>query len=369
MTRRLTPDDYHALAAKHGLQWLGPEVTANRQVTRWLCPHGHVWETRYSEIQRGAKCRTCSYIERGLKRRVTPEQYAAVAKRRGFTLVGPIPESVVENTTWECSQGHRWQAAYHDVRRSNGCPYCAGLARKTAGDYARLAERRGFIWLGPMPQNISESTRWQCPHGHTWEARYGNVANRNSGCPTCKSMNGRLRRQHKERHYHALAEKRGFKWLGPLPNNTGTPTEWECLEGHRWLASYSNIYSGTGCPQCQFRVNGQKVSRPQVAIHEMIGGELNYPLARYRIDVAFPEERIAVEYDGWYWHDAERDARRDKHLLKRGWRIVRVKGSMLVPSQEQLDTALAQARSGKSRVEIVLDDWIDQPSPTLQSHG
>lgn len=359
MTKRLTSDDYHALAAAHGLQWLGPEVSSNRQVTRWLCPNGHVWETRYSEVQRGAQCRTCSYIERGLKKRITPEQYERVAKRRGFKLVGPIPDSVVENTTWECSHGHRWQAAYHGVRKGNGCPYCAGLARKTAGDYADLAKRRGFIWLGPMPQNVSGLTRWQCPHGHTWQARYGNVSARNTGCPTCKSIQGRLRRQHKERHYHALAKKRGFTWLGPLPDNTHGLTEWQCPEGHIWKAAYSNIYNGTNCPHCQLRVNGQKVSRPQVAIHEMIGGELNYPLARYRIDVAFPDERIAVEYDGWFWHSEARDARRDRYLFRHGWKVLRIKSGLMVPSPEELGVALATLRDGERYAEIVLDDWID----------
>lgn len=359
MTKRLTSDDYHALAAAHGLQWLGPEVSSNRQVTRWLCPNGHVWETRYSEVQRGSKCRTCSYIERGLKQRIPPEQYQRVAKRRGFKLVGPIPDSVVENTTWECPQGHRWQAAYHGVRRGNGCPYCAGLARKTAGDYADLAKQRGFIWLGPMPQNSTELTRWQCQYGHTWQANYSNVSSRNSGCPICKSTQGRLRRQHKEHHYHALAKQRGFTWLGTLPDNIQIPTEWQCAEGHIWKANYNNIYNGTNCPHCQLRVNGQKVSRPQVAIHEMIGGELNYPLARYRIDVAFPDERIAVEYDGWFWHSEARDARRDRYLFRHNWKVLRIKSSKMVPSPEELGAALATLRDGERYAEIILDDWVD----------
>ena len=39
-------------------------------------------------------------------------------------------------------------------------------------------------------------------------------------------------------------------------------------------------------------------SKQQYKLYETIGGELNYPFGRFVIDVAFPEEKIAVEWDG-----------------------------------------------------------------------
>jgi hypothetical protein len=50
--------------------------------------------------------------------------------------------------------------------------------------------------------------------------------------------------------YHALAEKRGFRWLGPEVPNIQTKTRWEYEEGHQWEAIYSSIQRGTGCPFC-----------------------------------------------------------------------------------------------------------------------
>lgn len=48
----------------------------------------------------------------------------------------------------------------------------------------------------------------------------------------------------------------------------------------------------------------------------------------YRIDLAYPEERIAIEYDG-DWHRTDRrrhreDIRKDDILHSRGWRVIRV---------------------------------------------
>jgi very-short-patch-repair endonuclease len=59
-----------------------------------------------------------------------------------------------------------------------------------------------------------------------------------------------------------------------------------------------------------------------------IGGwELGYPFGPYRIDLAFPAERVAVEVDGWAWHvDAERfrnDRRKGNALTRGRWDLLR----------------------------------------------
>ncbi|TWF74505.1 very-short-patch-repair endonuclease [Pseudonocardia hierapolitana] len=59
-----------------------------------------------------------------------------------------------------------------------------------------------------------------------------------------------------------------------------------------------------------------------------IGGwVLGYPFGPYRIDLAFPVERVAIEVDGWAWHiDAERfrtDRRKGNSLTRGGWDLLR----------------------------------------------
>jgi very-short-patch-repair endonuclease len=54
---------------------------------------------------------------------------------------------------------------------------------------------------------------------------------------------------------------------------------------------------------------------------------LGYPFGPYRIDLAFPAERVAIEVDGWAWHvDAERfrtDRRKGNSLTRGGWDLLR----------------------------------------------
>jgi very-short-patch-repair endonuclease len=58
------------------------------------------------------------------------------------------------------------------------------------------------------------------------------------------------------------------------------------------------------------------------------GWVLGHPFGPWRIDLAFPREKVAVEVDGWAWHvDAERfrnDRRKQNALVRDGWDPLRL---------------------------------------------
>lgn len=180
-----------------------------------------------------------------MPQRKTPADYERLAQERGFAWLGPEVANVRTKTTWQCPAGHRWPAAYNKIQQKRGCPHCAGKAPRKPADYKRLAKRRGFQWLGPEAPNVDTPTGWQCPAGHQWQASYHNIKHRGSGCPFCA---GRVPK--KPADYQRLAKRRGFQWLGPEVPDTHTPTGWACPDGHRWQNSFSHIQSGQGCPTC-----------------------------------------------------------------------------------------------------------------------
>lgn len=52
------------------------------------------------------------------------------------------------------------------------------------------------------------------------------------------------------------------------------------------------------------------------------------PGRRFRLDIALPAERLAIEVDGWEWHgkhkgDFQRDRSRQNLLTTHNWRILR----------------------------------------------
>ncbi|HLN29246.1 MAG TPA: zinc-ribbon domain-containing protein [Gemmataceae bacterium] len=414
--QRHGPADYHALAEKRGIFWLGPAVNSALDHTVWECADGHRWSARYNAIQQGTGCARCGHERRAARVRRQPAEYHHLATVRGFKWLGPTVGSSKTMTEWECATGHRWWSTYNRIDQGSGCRRCSGLSPLTPADFLALAARRGFVWFGTGSVNSRTRTDWRCSQGHEWRTTYTSIMG-GSGCPDCS---GNLRKTIEE--FSRVAEERGFLWHGPLVPNSKTKTEWECPKGHRWfapfnavqqgngcwecsglmpktpddyrllatergfvwdelvvantseksrwrcpaghlfLSSYNTIKAEHGCPYCLDMVNGARVSKNQRILCEMLGGELNgAKVGRFTIDVTkqIGDLKIAVEYDTWFYHSVnlERDRRKNQALLNDGWSIVRVRTENLLPTATQLDEAIAALVQGEKYVDIELADW------------
>lgn len=112
-----TPADYHILAEKRGMRWLGPEVPNVDTKTGWECEKGHYREARYNDIKQGRGCPTCA--------KKTPSDYRALAEKRSIHWLGPEVSSVVIKTGWKCEKGHSWESTHSNIQQGSGCPVCA----------------------------------------------------------------------------------------------------------------------------------------------------------------------------------------------------------------------------------------------------
>jgi len=322
---KLIEENYYNLAKRRGLYWLGPFPKSTHVNTLWKCSKGHKFTSTYNRIQCGGGCPYCSNHVK-----LVGSNYYRLAILHGFKWVGKnLPKSVKTKTQWECSEGHRWLARYNDIKQGYGCPYCAGNAKKIKEDYYRLAENRKFSWISSeLPKNTNIKTLWMCREKHKWLATYDNIR-RGNGCPYCANRVKKI-----EKDYNKLANSFNFLWVGKtLPKTTHYKTLWECRKRHLWEATYHNIRGGSGCPHCKNIVSGQRVSKPQIKLNNLLYGILNYPEERYRIDIAIMRnsQKIAVEYDCQYWHRGkeEHDAKRDKFLISCGWKVLHVKKVMV----------------------------------------
>lgn len=352
-SRRHKAEAYHALAACRGWEWLGTHVPTALQKTLWKCSNGHIIEKNFNNVQRGQGCPHCYG-----NTPKTAEDYHALAQKRGFEWLGEHPVGVSRPTKWRCAAGHIWEASYGNIDgRGSGCPKCAAVQvglkkRLMPEDYHALAQSKNLKWLGKTIVPTNRRTLWECRQGHQWETSYNSVIN--SGCPYCAGLARKTKAD-----YYALATAAGIKWIGDLPQRTKFRTAWQCHRGHIWQAAFDNILKGTRCPICKDMVNGTPVSGPQRRICEILDGELNYPCGKYRIDVALPDIHIAIEYDGWRWHEnkPEHDRQRDKALIEAGWRVLRIKSGEYIPTQTQLKEAIALLMTGETYTEIILKDW------------
>lgn len=137
---------------------------------------------------------------------------------------------------------------------------------------------------------------------------------------------------------------------------------------------------GQGCLECIDFANGQRASKPQRALAEMLGAHLNERVdtagGTYHADLALRPGReeqgvsvtrkVCIEYDSWYWHAhrQETDRQRDEVLLEAGWHVLRVRSGEELPGQEEVVGLLAALESEPEPVRRYLDleDWGRGPT-------
>ncbi|MDT5234709.1 MAG: hypothetical protein QOF47_696, partial [Mycobacterium sp.] len=57
------------------------------------------------------------------------------------------------------------------------------------------------------------------------------------------------------------------------------------------------------------------------------GWRANYPVCGYVVDVAFPQQKVAIEIDGWAFHHDraafQHDRTRQNRISLNGWKVLR----------------------------------------------
>lgn len=124
---RKRPEDYHAVALRNGIEWIGPVVEATSIPTWWRCSEGHEWKTKFTHIDDGGQCPHC--------RSRQPDEYHTLAKEHGYEWLGPETNNVKVATQWRCARGHIRTAAYRDIERSPECTICANYVNGRATSY------------------------------------------------------------------------------------------------------------------------------------------------------------------------------------------------------------------------------------------
>ena len=80
----------------------------------------------------------------------------------------------------------------------------------------------------------------------------------------------------------------------------------------------------------------------------------NGPKAVARVDFAWPEMKLAAEYDGWEFHCSEeafkKDRQRDRDLAALGWQVIRFTWFEVVNQRQQLIDQLARIHAQRSAV-------------------
>ena len=250
---------------------------------------------------------------------------------------------------WRGECGHEWEATI-DNRCYGGstCPFCANkrllpgfndLATRFPGVAAEWHPTRNPTGPEEIMPGSKKRAWWLCGVcEREWESVIKARTGKGSGCPSCR---GRLRGLEWDRargyaHPPELVEQWYPSNKNPIstyPSRSNFKAWWVCTKGHEWEAKViDRTLKGSGCRYCAN--NGTSRAEQELAeFVRSLGVRItthNRKIAPgYEFDIAAPEKKIAIEYNGLYWHSEKhkpRNYHRDKMQAAQeaGWSVVQV---------------------------------------------
>lgn len=256
---------------------------------------------------------------------------------------------------WKCSKGHEWQATIGDRNNGRGCPICSNQkVLKGYNDLATINPKLASEWnyeqndkLNPedFTANSGKKTWWKCNEGHEWKAT---IASRNKGrgCPYCTGLKVVKGVNDLATINPILASDWNYKRNGDLkPEDFMTGSNqtvwWKCKKGHEWQATIVNRNKGRGCPVCSSERN---TSFPEYAIvyylkKYNIEALHTYKEKGYELDIYIPTKKIAIEYDGYFYHKnkTKKDLEKNLKCKNDGIKLYRIREGLSVLIDSSID--------------------------------
>ena len=200
---------------------------------------------------------------------------------------------------------------------------------KFVSDYPELMEQWDYIknsqlLLDPntIPHRSGKTAWWLCSKGHSYEQPIIKKTARKYGCTICN--NSRIVKGFNV--LSTLYPNLALEWH-PTKNGELTPSSvsygsgknawWICPIGHEYQSVIRERTTGqTKCPICHKR---NQTSFPEQAIFYYVSQIHPSAINRYKtlfnhsmeLDIFIPSIRVAIEYDGAYWHQTEEAHKRE----------------------------------------------------------
>jgi hypothetical protein len=247
--KKLSIKEMQEIAAMREGKCLSSEYINIRTALKWECKYGHQWTALPDQIKRGSWCPKCQ--------KLTLEEMQKIAVSRGGKCLSSEYINAQTGLEWECKYGHQWKTTPNSIKRGSWCPICFNQKQKfiiykkyDIEKMQNIAKEYGGKCLSTGYVNINTPLEWECADGHTWWAAPGNILYKfKTWCPVCA-----CKKKLTLEEMQQLATNHGGKCLSTEYINGKTKLEWECSNGHKWLAAPSNIKIGQWCPVCANRI-------------------------------------------------------------------------------------------------------------------
>jgi GNAT superfamily N-acetyltransferase len=318
MNRKYTWDTVSDFFKSQSYKLITPIYTNCDEILETICPAGHKYFVRFKTFQkRGHRCTECSG-----QRKKTFEEVKDIIEKEGYTLLSKTYTNNKQKLEILCPEGHKY-----NVRLANfdsleqRCSKCAGLKKLTQEEVEQFFRKRGEILISQYI-NCKTPLEVQCKKGHIYKIVYNNASFSDQGCKICYSGPGKKKTFEEVKN---IIKKENYKLISDTYTDARTKLELVCPNEHSWTVSLDSFVNGEyRCPKCSL----SHVSRSELKLLKWINQY--YPSAiKYKTpysnnstpkffeyDIFVPELKLAIEYNGLYWHSEQFKEDKNYHFRK-----------------------------------------------------
>jgi hypothetical protein len=185
--------------------------------------------------------------------KITLDDCKKIAEDRGGRCLSEAYENSYTELKWECKHGHVWNAPYNRVNSyKSWCPTCYRIKQRgSILSCHQAAEAKGGKCLSTEYINNRNKIKWQCEHGHTWDAPFYSIK-KGFWCLDCyRSKKNRKKLKITIEYCRQLAESKKYKCLSTEYKNNRTKIKWQCNKNHIFDMALTNMKDfNQSCPEC-----------------------------------------------------------------------------------------------------------------------
>jgi len=337
---------------------------SNKKVN-WICDAGHEYgQTISHKTGNSLGCPFCS------GRYATKENnlalaYPEIAKQFDAEKSGVTADEVTPKSNrlmwWNCEKGHSYQASPSKKTREDlpyGCPFCSSYQIDSTNSlqalFPEIAKEFDAVANGITADEIAPKTtkkyQWKClAQGHSYTSRAADKTIKNLGCPYCSGRyatptnNFALARPDDAKEFHPT--KNGGLTAYDFTPGSNKKVHWICGKGHEWVTTPN---AKKGCPGCTLSATSKIEGFLRDALKDnsvltTMEDNAKRIAVQWRnnstmtVDIlgTFNGLKVAIEYDGYYFHSGihdgnpkaayEKDAQKTEALLNAGYKVIRLR--------------------------------------------
>lgn len=348
-----------------GYIFVGGDYINNTSILIIKCSKGHEFETSRGRWTTGNRCPTCYY------NRINIDTIKESFELDGYKLLSKEYIDAHTKLNYICTNGHEHKISWAAWQQGERCFYCRNEnARLSLNEIKDLFISENYKFIEDSYSNYK--LKYVCDKEHIGETTIGNWKSGNR-CAICYG-NAKLEFD----YVKTKIESENYIVVTDKYVNNRDKLHLICPKGHDYYASWFDWNSNkVRCYKCKDRgtslqeqelIDNLKLLNLEMEIHD------RYIINPYELDIIFPNEKIAIEYCGLYWHSELSGKDKKYHLnklekcIEKGYKLITIFEDEFVNKKEIVFSKLNHILSKNNNISVIYArKCIIKPIPTIDA--